>query len=230
MKKYFAILAALATLSACSMVPEPIQIADNTPLMSFDKVINSDDALSAQGEKARWGGRIVSVQNKKDVSEIEVIYFPEGHNGKPKTDQQSEGRFKAIVPGFVDPLVFEKDRLITIVGNVSAPEVGIIGEQNYTYPTLNAAGYHMWKQSTDIEVRNVGYQPFFYASPFYNRGWSAWHNPWRPNYYRSRLRVSKYNGHSQGGSVNRVDTKTRTNPPNISEPRPRRPEPAAQVR
>jgi outer membrane lipoprotein len=174
----------------------------------FSQIINSPQAQAAVGEKARWGGRIVSVENKQDASEIEVIFFPAGLNGKPRTGEESEGRFKAIVPGFVDPLVFEKDRLITIVGNVSEPATGIIGEQAYTYPTLNAVGYYMWKQSSDLEVRNVGYQPFFFGSPFYRMGWSSWYDPWGPSFHRSRVRVIEHNGHSQGSRVERSGTPT----------------------
>lgn len=203
MSRILVVIVAALGINACAVVPEQIQIADDTILVPFEQVISNPQAVSAIGEKARWGGRIVSVQNKEKVSEIEVFFFPSSGNGKPKTGDESQGRFKALVPGFVDPLVFEKDRLITIVGEVATSEDGIIGEQVYTYPTLNAVGYYMWKQSSDIEVQHIGYQPFFYGAPFYGSAWNNWYSPWRPGFYRSRVRVIKNNGHSQGSQVSR---------------------------
>ncbi len=212
MKKSLLVLFALFTVTGCAVVPEPIQVAEDTPLVPFDQVMNNTNEVAALGEKARWGGKIVSVQNKKEFSEIEVIYFPESSNGKPRTGEQSTGRFKALVPGFVDPLVFQQDRLITIIGMVSEPAEGIIGEQAYTYPTLDAAGYYMWKESSDIEVRNVGYQPFMLGGPYYRWGFNSWYDPWGAyGFQRSRLRVTKYNGHSQGGRVDRGSSASSSN-------------------
>lgn len=217
MKRILVMVAAALSLGGCAMVPEPIQIAENTPLVPFEQIIQNPEAVAAVGEKARWAGRIVGVQNKAEVSEIEVIFFPSASNGKPQTSEESGGRFKALVPGFVDPLVFEKDRLITIVGEVAPSESGIIGEQNYTYPTLSAVGYFMWKQTTDVQVQNIGnigYEPFFFGSPFHRRGWSAWHNPWyspwNTGFHRSRVRVIKNNGHTQGSRVSGGNSATRS--------------------
>jgi len=199
-------------LGGCATVPEPIQIPENTRLVEYEQVINSPEAVAVLGEKARWGGRIVGVQNKAEVSEIEVVFFPESSNGKPQTSQQSEGRFKAIVPGFVDPLVFEKDRLITIVGEVSEPVVGIIGEQNYTYPTLNAVGYFMWKQTSDVQIQNIGFEPFLFGPRFGVRGfhpwYSPWYSPWHNGFHHSRVRVIRNNGHSQGGRASYQRSRT----------------------
>ncbi|WP_371192874.1 Slp family lipoprotein [Glaciecola sp. SC05] len=203
MNRVLIIMFAGLLLSGCASVPEQIKIPENAVLVPFNQIINNPEAVSAIGEKARWGGRIVSVQNKQKVSEIEVIFFPEASNGKPKTGEESPGRFKAVVPGFVDPLVFEKDRLITIVGEVATSETGIIGEQNYTYPTLSAVGYFMWQQTSDVQVQNIGYDPFLFGMPFHNRGWSTWYNPWHSGFHSSRVRVIRNNGHSQGSRVER---------------------------
>nr|WP_136249785.1 Slp family lipoprotein [Ningiella ruwaisensis] len=197
-------LLSVLLISACSTVPEPIQIADNVPLVNFSNVLANPEAENVIGEKARWGGRIVSVENKKDVSEIEIIYFPESGSGKPRLSEASPGRFKAVVNGFIDPLVFEPDRVITVIGTVNQPQNGIIGEQNYTYPTVEAIGYYMWKQQSDVRVEQIGFSPFMYG-PFFHRGyaWSAW-SPWYDPFYhqRTRYRVIQKHGHSQGATVN----------------------------
>ena len=204
---------AIGFLSACVNVPSEIDVAGNANLVAFEKVSNSTIVVGPDagtstteintGKKARWGGKIVSVVNKKDVSEIEVVFFPENKYGKPITSMSSAGRFKAVVEGFVDPLVFEEGRLITVVGEVGEGQTGIIGEQSYLYPTLNAMGYYMWKESTNInvEIDTFGFTPFGYRSGFNHNFFNPWYDPWYRRHQRARIRIDKYNGHSQGGQV-----------------------------
>lgn len=230
MKKLLPLCVLIFAVSACTVVPEPIQVADANILVPFEDVANNLESSAQLGKKARWGGRIVGVENKKEVSEIEIVFFPESSSGKPRIGQESGGRFKAVVDGFVDPLVFEKNRLITVVGEVAVAQTGIIGEQNYTYPTLNAVGYHMWQQTSEVEVDQIGFMSFngrgfyssafygnpFYVNPFYRHAFSPWYDPWRSS-FRTRLRVTHKDGHSQGAKVTPRDNNSR---PNISEPAP----------
>lgn len=221
--KLLAGVLAFSLVTGCVNVPNEIDVAENTNLVPFDKVNASivnvgpstDASLTTDnsGQKARWGGKIVSVVNKKDVSEIEVVFFPENSYGKPKTGMPSSGRFKAVVEGFVDPLVFEQGRLITVVGEVGQSQSGIIGEQDYLYPTLNAMGYYMWKESTNINVEldTFGFSPFSYRSGFNNSFFNPWYDPWYRRHQRARIRVDKYNGHSQGGQVKRTRQSTSSN-------------------
>lgn len=215
MKKFLSLMVVLLGVSACTVVPDPIQVAEDAQLVSFEEV-KGDVAQNQQlGKNARWGGRIASVENKKDVSEIEIVFFPESSSGKPRIGKESGGRFKAIVSGFIDPLVFEQGRLITVVGEVGEAQNGIIGEQDYIYPTVNAIGYHMWKQTTNIDVDPVGFVPFHYGrgfyghslfanpwhvNPFYHAAWGPWADPWATG-FRSRIRVTHNEGHSQGARV-----------------------------
>lgn len=209
--KHISVASLLLVLSACAIVPKPIDVSKNTVLVSYEDVNNGIVSVGPTtpktsvdaGQKARWGGKIVSVINKKNVSEIEVVFFPEDRLGKPKTGMPSAGRFKAVVEGFVDPIVFEKGRLITVVGDVSSSITGIIGEQEYVYPTLNAKGYYMWKDTTDINVEMNGFafSPFSYRMGFRNSFFNPWYDPWLRNYQRSRIRVIRHNGHSQGGAT-----------------------------
>jgi outer membrane lipoprotein len=212
-------VATLIVVSGCAIVPGQIDVAKNTVLVPFEEIsasIAATGSSEAPGpnadNKARWGGKIVSVLNKKDMSEIEVVFFPENRFGKPKTGLPSTGRFKAFVEGFVDPLVFEQGRLITVVGEVSNSHSGIIGEQDYTYPTLNAKGYYMWKETTDVnvEIDSFAFSPFGFNSGFHRSFFNPWYDPWLRNRQRTRVRIERYNGHSQGGTVNRNNA-TRTN-------------------
>lgn len=219
--KAISILVGILVLAACNIVPNQIAVEENINLVNYKSIDKTQVSPSQIGELARWGGKIVSVENKKDVSEIEVVFFPESRSGKPRVGDESLGRFKAVVKGFVDPLVFEEGRLVTVVGSVGELIEGVIGEQTYKYPTLDAQGYYMWRKTTDLEVESVGFSPFLY-SQHYRRGFfSPWYDPWWGR--RQRVRVIHDNGHSQGNRVRPAPkSQPRVAPRNISEPAPRR--------
>ncbi|MDT0581922.1 MULTISPECIES: Slp family lipoprotein [Alteromonadaceae] len=173
-------IAALAlTLGGCAIYPDPIDIGEEVELVSYETIVNGDQA--GVGLKARWGGEIVAVVNKKDYSEIEILHYPNNHYGKPRLSSESAGRFKVRVRDFIDPLVFEKGRLVTFIGELGEPAEGLIGEQAYVYPVLIADGYHMWKKTVDYEVTAFSFSPF---SPYwafgprygYHRGWGFHHH------------------------------------------------------
>jgi outer membrane lipoprotein len=196
---------ALALIAAgCANVPEQIEVANETNLASFESVVNGDG--TSQGATARWGGEIINVENKKDYSEIEVLHYPSNNYGKPRSTQNSKGRFKVRVAEFIDPLVFEKGRLITFLGEIGAPADGIIGEQIYVYPVLVATGYHMWTDTEEYEVSGFYYSPL---SPYW--GFGLGHRYWGSyGFYhdRARIRVKTKNSSSKrlksGSSVEAV--------------------------
>jgi len=189
--------------SGCSSVPKPIDVPEGEALTSYEVVSANKNNTSFLSSKARWGGKIVKVENKQDVSEIEVVFFPENSFGKPRTGQPSAGRFKAIVEGFVDPIVFEKGRLITVVGEVSAPQTALIGEQAYQYPTLTALGYHMWKETSEVDVDAFAFSPFGFHARYNRAFFSPWYDPFWGRSNRVRVRVTERNGHTQGARVDR---------------------------
>ena len=71
--KSFAVLLAFS-LSACSIIPETINSIDESKLVPFESLSASESAI--ESGIARWGGKIVSVQNLKDHSEIEILHLP----------------------------------------------------------------------------------------------------------------------------------------------------------
>ena len=185
LKALFISITSVLIISGCTMVPEQIDVAENQNLVSFETLSKDKSNNSVKGEKARWGGKIVSVTNKKDVSEIEIIYFPENRFGKPITGDESSGRFKAVVDGFIDPIVFEQGRLITVVGEVGDMQMDIIGEQEYQYPTLSAQGYYMWKESRAAEA--YAFSPFFFRAGFHPGFFNPWYDPFWHRRYSSRF-------------------------------------------
>jgi outer membrane lipoprotein len=208
MHSFLKLSAVLMTLivSGCVIVPEPIKVSDTENLVSFESVINGDS--TGQGAAVRWGGEIVSVENKKEFSELEILQFPNNHYGKPRINLDSAGRFKVRVSGFVDPLVFEKGRLITFLGTVGEPAEGLIGEQTYIYPVLLASGYYMWKDTEEYEVSGFHYSAL---SPYWGMGLrSHYYRPYGFFHSRATIRVetkkSKSSKRQSKGSVSSGST------------------------
>ena len=123
MSRYFVLLAVFL-FAGCTIVPDSIDVPEGTQLVSYSKAVTS--GASAQGQKARWGGLIVGVENKPNQTLIELAHFPLNHYGKPGTNGETSGRFKVQIDGFVDPIVFEEGRTATFLGTLIAPTTGMV--------------------------------------------------------------------------------------------------------
>lgn len=213
----YLLLLAVVVFSGCAIVPESIDVPDGTNLVTYTKAVTS--GAQAQGQKARWGGLIVGVENKPDKTYIEIAQFPLNHYGKPNVNGETAGRFKVQIDGFVDPIVFENGRSATFLGTLTTPTSGMVGEQPYIYPTIVGDDYHMWRKRDVYNIDNPywgfgagWYSPFYtYYSPFY----SPFYNPWI--YPRSpRTRVIRYESAPSKSIAQPVRKPTRV-PSNIKE-------------
>jgi len=168
--------------AGCAMVPDSIEVPEGTALLSYAKAVTS--GANAQGEKVRWGGVIVGVENKPNLTLVEMVYFPLNNYGKPMTSAETVGRFKAQFNAFVDPIVFEEGRSVTFLGALVPPTTGMVGEQPYSYPTLLVDDYYMWRkqQVYDVNMYHFNYHNGWY-SPFYR--------PWGYSGF-GRIRVTQY--------------------------------------
>jgi outer membrane lipoprotein len=189
-------VAALTLLvGGCAIVPDQIKVSDNENLIPFESIISGNE--TGQGAKARWGGEIVNVENKEEYSEVEILQYPSNPYGKPRTNLDSAGRFKVQVAGFIDPLVFEKGRLITFLGELGEPSEGIIGEQTYIYPVLLASGYYMWKETEEYRMSGFYYSDL---SPYWGMGIRRDH--WRPyGFFHTRATIRVQTNKSRSGTT-----------------------------
>ena len=56
-----------------------------------------------------------------------------------------EGRFQAVAPGYLDPVLFARGRQVTVVGTVIGTRAGLIGEARYVYPRVQILATHLWR-------------------------------------------------------------------------------------
>ncbi|AWL12297.1 putative lipoprotein YeaY [Saliniradius amylolyticus] len=199
---------ALLTLAGCASVPESIKVSENQPLVDYSQATSA--AKSHQDATARWGGVIAAIDNLEQQTRLEVVHYPLSSTGRPQEDEQSVGRFRVYVDGFLDPMVFKTGKAVTVVGQITGIEDGQVGEHKYRFPTLVSNSYYLWKPKREVETTTF--------SIWGGYGWHGWHM-W-PYYTRSRVVVHKRSG---GGEDSKSDTPEQ--PKQVSpRVRPNRPE------
>lgn len=155
---HWLLLLSLLLLSACSQVPELIRKAPVDNPMPAEVQQEEQRFI---GSHIRWGGSIVQVENKQSESWIEVVGRRLGTNGKPVTGDTSLGRFIAVIPGFIEPTIYQKDRLLTVYGKVEKTITRTVGDYDYLYPVIMTVEHYLWEK-----------EPPYYDYPPY------WYDPW----------------------------------------------------
>lgn len=118
------------------------------------------------GSRVRWGGRIARVENNRDHSLIEIVEQPLGAHGRPHKANESGGRFIARIEGFVDPVIYAPECLITVTGTLGKTIPGQIGNYYYRFPLVEISEHKLWPErdpSTVVYYTNTAiYDPFAY--------------------------------------------------------------------
>ncbi|EGM76054.1 outer membrane lipoprotein, Slp family [Rheinheimera sp. A13L] len=161
-KKFVAVALSLMILAGCASYPEQVRIADNVALTSYENAAQQNVDFGT----ARWSGVIAQVSNKADKTRLEVVYFPSGTNGRPAVSDQTKGRFVAYIKGFLDPMVYQPGKSVTVLGELSRSETGKVDEYEYRYPVIKDATVYVWpKQEERIEV--IETWPMMRPYPYY---------------------------------------------------------------
>jgi outer membrane lipoprotein len=133
--------AALLTLVACA--PAPIyQPAPGTLAVPPQQVALTPERYGNAG--VIWGGRIVGVQNFADHSEIELLAYPLDGSQRPRINDTGNGRFIALMPGYVEPLDYPAGSLMTLTGHLSGTRAGKVGQADYMFPLVRVDASHVW--------------------------------------------------------------------------------------
>lgn len=155
---FFSGLAVL--LGGCAtQVPAPIATAPvHNPQLSQVRTHPGD----YQGVTVRWGGTIAEVENQEHDTLLVIVDRPLESDGQPQVNDTSQGRFLAQVNGFLDPVVYARGRLLTVVGTVAGSRSRKIGSYPYQYPVVAVESYYLWPRPVET-VR--------YYYPCYDRFW-----------------------------------------------------------
>ena len=172
------ILITLAILSGCASKP-PAAISkvpvDNPSLASVRMDIDG-----FMGAEVRWGGVITKVENKSSQTWIELVRRKLSENGKPRSNDRSDGRFIASFEGFIDPLVYKVGRPLTVVGTIEGKTRLPIGEYDYLFPIVAVEGSSLWKAESRTR------DPYYYPPPYWHydlRYYHHWPSHRHPHFY-----------------------------------------------
>jgi len=128
------LLASLLLAGCTAQIPQNIrQAPPNNPTIADvrNRVIKNQIWL------VRWGGKILETENLENETRFTVLASSLNRSGEPEITDNSEGRFIAIVPEFLDPKVYAAGRYLTVSGTVLRFEDRKVGEFAYRYPGIN---------------------------------------------------------------------------------------------
>ncbi len=132
---------ALLMLAACAPAPIYKTSADVVTAVPF-QVAQSPENFN--NRDVVWGGRIVQVKVLADHSEVELLAYPLDSSQRPKANDSGNGRFIAVMPGYVEPLDYPAGALMTVAGKLDGSRAGKVGEAEYVFPLVGVAQSHVW--------------------------------------------------------------------------------------
>ena len=138
-------VAAFIVAAACSsqrVVPGLLEpLVDRT--VTFPEILSAPE--SYQGKVVVLGGVVLKAKRLKDGTQIELLQLPLDKSERPLLDrQQSQGRFLAIQPDFLDPATLIEGSAMTIVGEVSGAKTDYLDDVEYRYPVVIIKHLHPW--------------------------------------------------------------------------------------
>ncbi|WAJ69088.1 Slp family lipoprotein [Catenovulum adriaticum] len=170
--KRFVCLTLAVLASACSTVPEKLKVPAQTSLVSYQQA--SQNAQKVVGEKARWGGVIAKVKHKKEFTMLELVQYETYSSSKPIPGDDSLGRFRVYVEGFLEPKIYKEGRLVSALGTIAKPEQGQLEEQVIWYPVLKESQIYLWPKESKVRENDYWRDPFWpYSSRWY---WNRYHH------------------------------------------------------
>jgi outer membrane lipoprotein len=154
----------VALVSACTTVPEQIQ-------GTFTQVTPVRVNPAVFGTEIRWGGTILSAENKDEQTCFEILSRALDKHLRPEKEDFTAGRFIACKSGFLDPEVFTRGREVTLTGNIRNIEVHELSGFSYRYPVVDVDSLVLWQKRRTVMVVN-------HSSPYWGYPYGAWGYPY----------------------------------------------------
>jgi outer membrane lipoprotein len=157
----------LSLLVSCSYAVQKDLIEEGTRNPDLNALIQNPDLY--RDKLFIVGGVIARTTLSPAGSEVEALYAPVDSRGYPEPVTTSARRYLAVYPkdkGVLDPLLYKRDRNITIAGVFTGTTKGTVGKMEYVFPVFTIV-----RISLEREVRYVDVYPHYYPYPGYWEGW-----------------------------------------------------------
>jgi outer membrane lipoprotein len=177
MSRFFLLLLLLAAVSSCAPVLRKDLMETGARDVPFPKLVETPEAL--KGRLFILGGLIVHTKISTEGSLIEALYMPVDARGYLKNGGP-HNRFLALYPkdaGILDPLIYRRDRVVTLAGIFAGTRPGRIDEMEYVYPLFEIREIYLWQEAYHYEPYPHWYPSFWYYPYPYWRGFPLWPQP-----------------------------------------------------
>jgi len=168
-KVRFILLCAVVLLASCAPVFRE-DIMKDASLNPFLSELNAN-AASYEGKLFVFAGMLDTTRVTKEGSLIEAVFIPVDRWGRPG-DYMESVRFLALYPlekGILDPLIFRKNRLITIAAIYKGVRIDRLGEIEYPFSYFEISDFRLWEDP----------YPAYNPSPYW--WYDPWYDPWFPH-------------------------------------------------
>jgi outer membrane lipoprotein len=117
-----------------------------------------------------WGGFIADARPSAEGTTLEIVQNPLDRYGAPENTDVSHGRFLARVNKTLDPLIYKRERLVTVAGDLVGKQEEMQGGRTFTLPVLRVKELKLWKtEEYTYPYTGYYYWPdwYYWPSPFY---------------------------------------------------------------
>jgi outer membrane lipoprotein len=136
---------ALLILTGCAATPKVTENAERGITPTQAAVAHIPD----ESKPLQWGGVIVETRNLAEVTELQILAYPLGSDGRPDVSSPPNGRFIAQKAGYLESVDYKKGRHVTATGKLTEKRAGQVGEAAYTFPVLLADELVLWPEQSN---------------------------------------------------------------------------------
>ena len=124
----------------------------------------TDSFPNEQGNHVRWGGQIISISNKENITQLQILAYPlASRDGYPNTYRKPIGRFILKYAGFLEPEDYSPGEVVTAVGVVTGLTPEVIEGVSSDMPLLDSDQLKLWPRPQE---RNIFYPTFGFGISF----------------------------------------------------------------
>ena len=150
------------------------QAMRDAPVVDIPYTEASQNIDSHKDIPVRWGGGIIDVENEEDFSLVQVLFYPLNYSGRPQLNDPHGGRFVIKSTEFLDPVVYAKDKEISVVGTLNGDIQRTVGKKVIRVPLIQSMAVHLWPKHQNNYYGYGGYGPYhygYYSHPFIRGGY-----------------------------------------------------------
>ncbi len=162
--RYISVIFFAILLSGCASVISPEVLKRVEPSITLEAVLDNPERYT--GHTVLWGGIIVSVEYLEDSTLVEVFQTELTSTHRPNFSvDTSRGRFLVEAPGFLDRLIYNPKRGITVAGTIKGTRLKKIGNMSYTYPVVEPVELHLFDPPEELYPAPPPW--WYYYPPYY---------------------------------------------------------------